>query len=194
MRWVALLPAALAGCALTSRAPPLDVRYFSPEEVEPAGASRPIAPGGLAIHIGRVTSSAYLRSRIVHRDSDVEVSEYETLRWTESPDAYVTRSLRRALFGDRGLRQALEGSRTTLDVEVTGFEESRRGTRRGGRVELRYDIRDDQFVLASGTVTGEHDAADNSIEQVVAAIAAAMHDASSELAAIVVDALGRLAR
>jgi len=198
MRWAAVsatvLATVLSGCALTSRAAPLNVRYFSPEDVEPAAALRPIAQSTVALRIGHVTSSAYLRSRIVHRDSDVEVSEYETLRWTESPDAYVARSLRHALFDDRGLRQALGGSLPTLDVEVTAFEESRRGARRGGRVELRYEIHDDQFVLASGTVAKEHDATDGSIEQVVAAIAVAMHAASSELATSVAESIERFAR
>ncbi|HXX66818.1 MAG TPA: ABC-type transport auxiliary lipoprotein family protein [Polyangiaceae bacterium] len=189
-----VLATVLSGCALTSRAAPLDVRYFSPLEVEPARMPRPIPQSAVALRIGHVTSSAYLRSRIVHRDSDFEVSEYETLRWTESPEVYVARSLRRALFDDRGLREALGGSPPTLDVEVTAFEESRRGPHRGGRVQLRYEIHDDQFVLASGTVAKEHDATDGSIEQVVAAIAVAMHAASSELATTVAETVERLAR
>jgi uncharacterized lipoprotein YmbA len=192
MRWRALLAAILCGCALTSKGVPLHVRYFSPEAIEPSGASRPIEKSALALRMGCVTSSTNLRTRIVHRDSNVELQEYETLRWTEDPEVYVEQSLKRALFDDRGIRQAVSGTMPTLDVVVTAFEELRRGTRRGGRVQLRYQIHDDQFVLASGTVTSEHAAAGGSIDQIVAAIAVAMHDASAELANAVADRMPSL--
>lgn len=184
----ALLALALSGCALTSRGATLSVRYFSPETAGPSVASRPITTNAFALRIGRVTSSGNIRSRLLHRDSDVEVSEYETLRWTENPEVYVERSLGHELFDERGLRQAIGGIVPTLDVEVTAFEQ----TRRGGRVQLRYEMHDEEFVLASGTVTSEHDATGSGVEQVVVAIAIAMHDASAQVATAIANRVASL--
>lgn len=192
--FLVVLVVALSGCALTSRGAILHVRYFTPEALEPTETSRPIAQNAFALRLGRVIASSHLQSRIVYRDSNTELGEYETLRWTESPEAYVERSVSHALFDERGLRQGVGGSMPTLDVEVTAFEEVRRGMRHGGRVQLHYEVHDDQFVIASGTVTGEHEAVGDGIEQVVAAIAVAMHEASSLLASAIANHVGSLSQ
>jgi hypothetical protein len=93
----------------------------------------------------------------------------------------VRRALIRALYEDHGFEQATDGSTRTIDVDVLAFEELRRGPHHGGRVELRYDVRDDQRVIARGTVTVERDAAPN-IEAVVVAIGGALDDAAAQVA------------
>ena len=172
----------LAACALTSKSAPREVRYFSPERADQQLAPAP-AGAHARLRLGRVVAGAHLRLAIVHRESAVELAPYETLRWTEPPDAYVRRALVRALYDARGLEQAVGGDAPTLDVELVAFEEVARGTQRAGRVELRYQLRDDSRVLARGTIAIERPAAGPTMELVVPAIGAAMTAASEELAA-----------
>lgn len=177
----------LTGCALVSRSAPVEHRYFSPEPVAVA-AEHGGAACGARLRLGRVTPSAHLESRIAHRESPVEIELYDTRRWTERPDDYVRRALARQLFEVRGLVQSTSRRDPTLEVEVLGFEEARVAGRAGGRVQLIYQLRDDA-VLARGEITRQRAARGADIAQVVAAIGAAMTDASSELAGRVADAL-----
>jgi len=175
----------LAGCALSSKAEPLELRYFSPEPAATAAAAVPRPPSGTApmrLRLGRVTASSHLRYRIVHRDSAVAVDPYEARRWTEQPADYVRRALSRALYDAHPLAEAISGAAPTLEVEVTAFEEVVRPGGRAGRVELRYQLHDERTVLARGIVTAERPAARPDIELVVAAIGAAMDAVCAELA------------
>ncbi len=175
-----LLP--LGGCALTSKATPLDIRYFSPERVDASHAAREAQAPASRLHLGPLTSSANLRQRIVHRESPVELDEYEALRWTENPEDYVRRSLSRSLFAAGGLEEVVGGAAPALDVEVVLFEEARREGRHVGRVQLGYQLHDERVVLGSGVVTAERDVAGDGIEPVIVAIGSAMDAATSELA------------
>jgi hypothetical protein len=87
----------------------------------------------------------------------------------------------RALFDTRAFEQAVGDPAATLDVDVLSFEEARRGGRRFGRVVLGYQLRDDQRIVAHGTVEIER-AAGAGIEGVVGAIGDALDAAASELA------------
>jgi cholesterol transport system auxiliary component len=171
----------LEACALTSKAVPVDVRYFSPEHVEARGAVREGSAPLERLRLGRITSSANLRRRIVRRESAVELGAYETLRWTENPEEYVQRSLMRALFDERRFEQAVAGRALTLDVNLISFEEARRADRPIGRVRVQYRLHDEQLVLKSGVVTVERPAASAENEAVVVAIGSAMDAASVQL-------------
>ena len=186
-RWAVVL----AGCALTSKAAPLDLRYFDPpaRALVAVRVDTPRVP----LRVGRVVTSSILGSRIVHRDSAVEVTPYETLRWSEEPEVYVRRALVRALFDGGAFEQATDGTARTLDVDVIAFEEVRRGPERLGRVELRYDVRDNKRVLLHGTVAIDREATAN-IDGVVAAIGSALDAASAELAQQIVSASRRSPR
>jgi uncharacterized lipoprotein YmbA len=173
----------LAGCALTSKSAPRELRYFAP----PAQTVEPTATTHARLRIGRVTPSALLRERIVYRASTVELDRYESLRWTDAPDVYVRRALSAALFAT--FAQAVDGAAPVLDVDVVAFEELRRGDRRLGCVELRYTLEDDTHVIARGTVAIERDATGASIDAVVIAIGAALDAAAGELADRVAHAL-----
>jgi ABC-type uncharacterized transport system auxiliary subunit len=175
----AALLAFVSACALTSKSAPLELRYFAPPVHPVTAAERTTVPTPL--RLGRIVPSALLRSRIVYRESPVEVSPYETLRWTDEPDAYVRRSLSRALYDGQPLQQAVGGTAPALDVDVLAFEEVRRGSQRFGRVELRYRVHDDQRVIAHGTVAVERPATAG-IEGVVAAIGDALDIATADLA------------
>lgn len=179
-----LLAVILAGCALTSKAKPVEVRYFTPEHASPAQSSTPATHAPL--RLGRIGAASHLRGAIVHRDSRVELAPYETLRWSEAPDLYVRRAVSHELFETRGLVQAVSGDVPALDIDVLAFEEVRRGTACAGRVELQYVIRDDHRVLARGNVSVERTAANPTIEAVVAAIGDALQASSAELGTRVV--------
>lgn len=177
----------LTGCALVSRSAPVELRYFSPESV--AAATEHAEPGcGARLRRGRITPSDQLQSQIAHRESPVEVGFYETLRWTERPDEYVQRALGRELFELRGLVQSTSRRDPTLDVEVIGFEQAQVDGRPAGRVQLRYQLQDGD-VVTHGEITRQRVAQGADISQVVAAIGAAMTDATSELAARIVASL-----
>lgn len=173
-----------------------DPRYFAPAaparheaaSARPDGASAP-----LKLRIGRVSSGEHLRQRIVYRASDVEVGEYEDLRWTEKPEEYVRRALLRSLFEERGLTQAVGGAVATVDVEVLSFEEVRAGSKRSARVEVSYAVRDDRVVVAANTVRIERPSSGDDMANVVEAMSSALDEASNEIASEIEKALERTA-
>ena len=184
MKYV-VLSLMLSGCsgiggALTAKAEPTDLRYYSPEaqEVQTTGAALTTAP---ELRLGHVTSSSSLRARIVHQDSEYELGMYETRRWTDNPEVYVRRALERALFDTGTARQIEAGDVPTLDVEVISFEEVRGVGKRAGRVELRYTLYDDRHVIDSGTVVAEHPAESKDMAAIVAAIGHGMNDAALDV-------------
>ena len=177
-RWLAVM--LVASCALTSKSVPKEQRYFS-ADVQPHGGGEHAGPAR-ALRLGRIVLAPHLRGAIVHRDSDVELAPYETLRWSDAPDVYVSNALRGELFDARSFAQAVAGDTPVLEVEVVAFEEVRRGSQRTGRVELRYVLRDDEHVLARGTAVAERVATSPAIEAVVTSIRAALDAAADDLA------------
>ena len=169
----------LAGCALTSKAKPLDIHYFTPAEPTTKVDASP-APRG-QLRLARVTASSHLHHRIAVRRSDVEISLYEARRWSETPERYARRSLERALFEVRGIREITGGVSVALDVDVLAFEEVGGATPRG-RVQLRYRLRDDRKVIATGLVTVERPVAVVRFDGVVDAIATALDEATARVA------------
>lgn len=169
----------VAGCALTSKAPPLEIRYFSPQPAHPVKTATGTLAGRL--RLDRVTAASHLRSEIAHRRSPVELELSDTQRWAEDPEDYARRSLEQALFA-RGIELAVTGDAPSLNVEVTGFEDVVRGGRHFGRVQLRYRLEDDVRVVAEDTVTVERPSAGPDITQVVTAIGDALAAASVEVA------------
>lgn len=176
----------LAGCALTSKSKPIDVRYFSADATLMSTPTRERAPTFGAkpprVRLGRVTAGSHLSYRIVHRTSPVELGIYDDLRWTERPEDYVRRALSREMFEARPLVEAVSDGVPTLEVEVLAFEEVQRGMQRAGRVQLRYRLDGPDDVLASGVITVDRNAKGTRIDDVVAAIGTALAAASSQLA------------
>lgn len=186
--YLAAIVASLTGCALTTKSAPMVVRYFDlpaapASTVEPAPMP---APAPVRLRLGRVTSSAHLRFRIVERTSAVELRAYDSLRWTDYPEVYVRRAVTRALFADGELAQVVGGAVPTLDLEVVGFEQGRSPAGPIGRVELRYQLRDDRAVLAAGRIAIERPATARGFDGVIAAIGAALDAAADELAARII--------
>ena len=174
---------ALSGCSILSNAPPVQVRWFSPEALDPATPRQSADAGTAKLALGRVTSSALLRNHIVFRRSSVELGTYDDLEWSDYPEAYVRHALVRALYETNRFAEGSGPGVPTLDVDVIGFEEVRRGASRWGRVEMGYELRDGDTILSSGMVTAERPAAAGTdIGHVVRAIAAALDEATTRLA------------
>ncbi len=203
MRRAALLLVALmAGCALTRKSSPMEVRYFTPARPgassaasPPLAGPAPAVPARLQLRLGRVDGASYLTQKMAYRDSANEVGYYETLRWTESPEAFVRRALERALFEQHGVQEVVSGVAPALEIEVTAFEEVR-APRHVVRVELTWKLRDHRTVLVQRTVVVERpvaDAADGELGNVVAnATGEALAEAVEAVVAGVVTELNRV--
>jgi cholesterol transport system auxiliary component len=199
--FVVWLAAGAGGCALTSKANVVDIRYFSPEQVKPrltsADASRALAlpapNAGLDLRLGRVSSGSNLRERIAFRDAAYELGYYENWRWTERPEAFVRRELGRKVFEEHGLHRVFGGAAPTLDVEVIAFDDLRLESGRAARVQLNVVLVADDGVLWEDTITVDRPVSVEKpkIEDVVAAMASALDEASEHVALTVQSLLAR---
>jgi len=187
--------AGTSGCALTSKADVVNIRYFSPEVVRPRltgadAAPAPTSPNdAVEVRLGRVSSGPNLRERIAYRDAAYELGYYEDWRWTERPETFVRRELGRSLFESHGFRRVLGGAAPTLEVEVIAFDDLRLSTGRAARVQLKVILFEDTGVVLEETITVDRPVAGDKprIEEVVAAMAQAL-DAASEQVAVRVGA------
>lgn len=146
---------AAAGCALTSKSDPLLPRYFTPERPDEvtrplSGTARP--PGEL--RLGRIDGSSHLEERLVVRHTANELGYYPERRWTEEPEEYLERRLKRVLFEERGVRHVVGGTAVTLDAHLNAFEEVR-APKKVARVEVAVTLRDARLVLWEETLTVE---------------------------------------
>jgi cholesterol transport system auxiliary component len=132
-----------SSCALTGKADALYPRFFSPEnDVAPAPTPARAEPP-LALRLGKVEAVSHVEERFAYRVAPSELSYYEDRRWTEPPERYLRRSLERELFQQRGIVRTVSGPGTTLDVELTAFEELRSAPRRV-RLVLNFSLHDDR--------------------------------------------------
>lgn len=188
LAWVVSAAAAGSGCALTSKAEVVEIRYFSPEQTPPRltaaeGAHPPTAhapDGAPELRLGRVSSGPNLRDRIAFRDAAYELGYYENWRWTERPETFVRRALGRTLFEEHGLRRVFGGAVPSLEVEVISFDDVRLASSRAARVQLKVILSADEGVLWEDTVTVDREVAAKKpkIEDVVGAMAGALDEAS----------------
>ncbi|MEO8178568.1 MAG: ABC-type transport auxiliary lipoprotein family protein [Deltaproteobacteria bacterium] len=188
-----LLLTALTGCALTSKAAPLMPRYFSPE-LGQEGPSRSSANAGLELRLGRIEASAHLEQRLAYRSNESELGYYDDWRWTQPPEAYLSRALAQQLFERGDLVHVVSGSAPTLDAELSSFEEIRSGAPRA-RVELRLTLRDERRTLLERTLRIERAIAPGATEdaplRLTRALSAALEEAVAKLAELVTAELGR---
>ncbi len=192
------LAIAVSACALTSKAEVVDVRYFSPERIDPHRSNEvpTLATGtdpnrALQVRLGRVSSGPNLRERIAYRNTEYELGYYEDLRWTERPETYVRREIGRSLFEVRGMHRVISGAAPTLDIEVIAFDDLRLTSGRAARVQLRVILYEDAGVIFEDTLTLDRPVlGDNpKIEGVIAAMSAALDAAAAQVALKVQSAL-----
>jgi ABC-type uncharacterized transport system auxiliary subunit len=204
-RWIsrgALLAALVGtlpslGCAAFSKSTPLEIRYFTPE-IESPGAYLSQPPAGaptLSLRLGRVVGGPELGEEMAWRDSPLEVGFYDNSRWTERPEAYVSRALDRALFGSGRLRHVLAGPAPVLDVRVLAFEEIRPqsgGSPRRARVALAVLLHDDRTALLERRFAQEVVVEGGKVEQFVQGLSLAMQQVVEQVTEQVGATLARL--
>jgi cholesterol transport system auxiliary component len=195
----AILGASSMGCALTSKADVVEIRYFSPEQAKlhlngSDASSAPVPPApndALEVRLGRVSSGSNLRERIAFRDAAYELGYYEAWRWTERPETYVRRELGRTFYEEHGLHRVFNGAAPTVDIEVIAFDDLRLTTGRAARVQLKAILSDDSGVLWEDTLTVDRAVSVEKpkIEDVVAAMAGALDAAAEQVTLKVQSAL-----
>lgn len=133
----------LGACALTGKGDALYPRFYSPETETSAVVPAPPAAPALALRLGQVDAASHVEERFAYRVEPSELSYYEDRRWTEPPERYLRRALERELFQRRGIRRVVSGPGSTLDIELTSFEELRTPPARV-RLALSFSLHDDR--------------------------------------------------
>jgi cholesterol transport system auxiliary component len=171
--------ALLTGCALTSRGKPLEIHWYTPDPVSNGERSQK-APGP-PLRLGKVSSGPDLGKRIAYGDGAYQMNYYDDRRWTERPEEYVRSALDRTLLEQGRFQRAIEGEAPTLDVEVLSFQEITTPQTHAARVGLHLILSTDH-VLTEDTVVVTTPADGPRFEDVVAAMARALDDASLQVA------------
>jgi cholesterol transport system auxiliary component len=199
---VILASALSTGCALTSKADALAIRWYTPQNgktrlTSASNGTDVIAENAPQLELGRVTSGINLREKIAYRDSAFEEGYYEDKRWTERPEVYVRRELERVLFEEHGLRRALAAQAPALEVEVVSFEEViGPGAVHAARIQLKIVVHDERDALLEKTITVERPVEKNAkgFAGVVQAMGQALDAAAEEVSADVQRVLAARAR
>jgi len=176
----AIILTSATGCALLGKSEPLAPHYYSPEKATPAAAAAK-APEGTALRLGLISAGSDIRKNLVIRVAEQELAYDEEQRWTEKPEAYLRRSLARALFEERGVRRVISGPATALEVELVAFEEVE-GPPHRVRVSAVVIVHDEREVKLEKTFTVERPVSDNATEAVVSAMGDALLDLVSQIA------------
>jgi ABC-type uncharacterized transport system auxiliary subunit len=183
---ISVLSALANACALTSKAEPVNIRYFNPERTNAShvptleGSSSVLSP--VSLRLGRVKSSHHLRDRMVYQSGDFELGYYDELRWLERPEVYAERAVSRALFERRAIKHVLAASAPTLEVEVSAFHEVRVSTGDYAYVQLHARIIEMNEVIWRSAISAREPIEGSRIEGVVVAMAGALETATESLA------------
>jgi len=131
-----------------------------------------------------VEAASHVEERFAYRSQPSELSYYEDRRWTEAPDRYLRRALERELFQRRGIRRIVSGPGSTLDVELSAFEELQSPPARV-RLVLSFSLHDDRQSQLEQSLTIERplpaSARGASASEVTAALTLALAAAVSEM-------------
>jgi cholesterol transport system auxiliary component len=162
-------------------------------------ASAPAAPDAepLELRLGLVEAASHLEERISYRVHASELGYYDDRRWSERPEEYVRRALEHELFEQRHVRRILSGSGTTLDVELTAFEELR-GAKGAVRLALGFRLHDDRQASLERSIVVERalepDGKVEHAQRVASALGLALAAAVSEVSDDVIRHLRALPR
>lgn len=166
-----------SGCALTSKADPLEVSYLRPDPIAVGGAGT-----GKALRLERVEAGEALGRGLLVLDQGVLQHE-EAFQWTEAPAVYLERALSRTLFEAApgkvpGFRRDLAPESARLAVELLRFEWVRGGA---FYVECRAVLWNKDRALWERTFSGQGGA--GAPEALGGAVGKALADVAAELRA-----------
>lgn len=172
----------LSACALLSKSEPLAPRYFTPDLSPRTDEPNPEYKSGQKLRLGSVKAGPHLRERMAYRTSEQEVAYYNERRWTERPEAYLSRALSRSLFEEHGFVRAISGASHTLDAELVSFEEIKT-TDHVVRVEVVVNLYDMDGGHLQRTVESQKNVEGNEDdpEAVVRALSEALRSVVSEI-------------
>jgi len=189
----AILPLALAGCALWPR-PLAPVHYYA---IEPAATARPApkpAQGVLAVHT--LASASRYRERILWRQGTAAANYHEYRRWVEPPAEMVTTALRRALEAARVAETVVDERLVRrpdflLDGRLARFDElhGRDAWAAVCEIEIVLKQADNGSVLAATRLAATHAAEARTTDAFVQAMNAAVADVAAQAAKAVAKAL-----
>ncbi len=187
-----LLLAVLSSCALTSKGTAVEPRYFSPDFAAPAPPSVPPEAAPLVLRLGMVEAASHLEERMAYRVHASEFGYSDDRRWRERPEDSLRRALEGELFERLRIRRVLSGAATTLDVDLTAFEEVRGPTPRV-RLALAFRLHDDREVSLERTLVVERplvaDGDADHAQRVASALGSALAEIVAEVGAEVVPQL-----
>ena len=187
--WCGSLLVALSGCALTSKGKAVEPRFFSPDFAVPTAPAARSNPAPLELRLGMIDAASHLEERMAYRVHDSELGYRDDRRWSERPEEYLRRALEGELFERSGLRRVLAGSATTLDVELTAFEEVR-GEHPHVRLALTFRLHDDRQVSLERSLVVERpllaDGDKDHAQRVASALGEALAQATGTLGTEVV--------
>lgn len=182
-----------SGCALLSKATPVEPRYFTPETAQLDAGPHGLPASHLEVHLGRVVGASFLKERMAYTNATHELGLYEELRWTERPEVYLERAVEHALFDSGRVTRALPAWAPTLTVDLIEFEEVKGDGGERVRLRLHYALSDARTVLGEGSFVTERPlsagAEHSRPNRVAAALGQALDAASDRLAVGVVTAL-----
>lgn len=182
------------GCALTNKADPLNVRYFTPYVPEATQPGVRTSREPVTVRVDRVEAAAHLTESIAFRKSRTELMYHPELRWTETPDVYLERAIGDALFTDGSLRRGITEGAFTLGVVLEEFEALDFAQPRA-RVVARVWIADDRRVTSERRLVIEelveqtNGSADEQHDRLMQAFARALTNTASAIKAELVTAI-----
>lgn len=183
-----LLACCLAGCALTSKNEPLEVRYYTPEALD-AETPAAGAPSELTLRLRRIQAAGHLTRKHLRRIGPHSYDYVETQRWAEDPAHYLERALNRALFQEAGLRRSTAGP--SLTVTLLDFEETQEPRQARVRLEA-FMTAEGRAVLDRVVIVERPVSADAGPDAFAAALGDALRAAVVETRAAVLPALQSL--
>lgn len=150
--WLCVGLVFFCGCALTSKGEAISPRYFSPV-LESAASGATSDGAALELRIGRIEAAAHLEERMSFRTGAAELGYYEDRLWSSEPSEYLRDALEHELFERRKMVRLISGAGTTLEVDLTAFEELRGAD--AVRLSIRYVLHDDRRTLVERTLVLE---------------------------------------
>jgi ABC-type uncharacterized transport system auxiliary subunit len=188
-RWVFVTLLALCmGCALLGKGKPLARRYF---DLQSDDGYRP-APqaNGARLKLGEVRAARHIDRRFASRESAHELSYHDAWRFSDQPEAFLERALSRNLFERAAITRVVSGAGSTLEVELTAFEQSPDDEK--VQVTALARLHDDRVQLWQRTFAAEQKVeAGDEAEVLAAALSQALAQVAAQITEQTLQALAR---
>jgi uncharacterized lipoprotein YmbA len=184
------LLALCAGCALLGKGKPLALRYFDLQSDD--GYRSSTSTNGARLKLGEVRAARHIDRRFASRESAHELSYHDAWRFSDQPEAFLERALSRNLFERAAITRVVSGGGSTLEVELTAFEQSPDDDK--VQVTALARMHDDRVQLWQRTFTAEQKVeAGDEAEALAAALSRALAQVAVQITEQTVQALAQAA-